>query len=98
MIDLKEFWDSKLMPQGCNRQLIINQLRESLGLFFWEETLKEKRTLEYIEAIKIKQYRIESFFEYWKYYNPINSNYCVACLGEDKVKELIKKEKGCLNE
>lgn len=77
---------------------------EKLGMFFWKEIINYKSIRDKIKEfdsyiLDCKKYDLkminekEYFEEHIIYFNQMVKRlykYCVACLGEEKVKELIK--------
>jgi len=104
-VGLKEFWDdwedeSNLLDYEERR--IINKLRKNQGEFFWGRGGKQF-VLDFIEMQGDKQLKYiigtaKMFFEqgncsFENHDNAQDFLDCLACLGEDKVKELIKEVK-----
>jgi len=101
-MDFKEFWIDKLnWCQECGDHYEEN-LKQDLGLFFWERGGKQF-VEEYACDNVIKEYSIEDAFDTAYELATFSKDegikaqdflFCVACLGEEQVKELIKKV-GC---
>jgi hypothetical protein len=95
--DLKEFLDKKLFEINEETSIKVIDIND-LGLFFWNRGGKQfvKLSINIKASIKIKDL-IESAIACKKYYSLLPAKDfldCLACLGEDKLKELIKE--GCL--
>ena len=90
--DLKEFWDSfedKAITKGTN--IKIKQIREAQGLFFWERGGKQ-----FVEGLNpncfVKYILIaEECVSAWNDCFAKDFLDSIDCLGEPKVKELIKE-------
>ena len=78
------------------------EIKEKQGLFFWEDIRTDIVELKMWEQAK-KEDWIFNFENVKLYYEQDMSGnqiglkwkYCVACLGEEKVKELVKELEGC---
>ena len=104
-MDLKEFWD-KLIDDSTKETYDsfgitdINSMKYLLGMFFWErggkhfmeiERVGYNPTDDFCIAVKLAE---KSVFE--GYSSSVSASDfldCLACLGEEKVKELIKELK-----
>lgn len=95
MQDMKGFWDKKYNNSTCIGDINIIETREDLGLFFWERGGKQfvkywnnsfdnncwKDEMEYFISVAHNSKNGQDFLD------------CLACLGEDKVKEVIENMK-----
>jgi len=105
MNDMKEFWNKwkTLYKNYSVSRIIIESMCEEQGLFFWERGGKQYYLFDkkfYSKADNLKE--IISKAKIWAFKSDYNERTrwamdfldCVACLGEDKVKELIEDLKG----
>lgn len=101
-MDLKEFWDSKrqkgaYFTRGENAPLI----RKELGLLFWgrggkDFVLSYNLGRNFNELVVFAKELLEtintesSCYRYFDSFDARDFLDCLACLGEERVKELIK--------
>ena len=107
MNDLKEFWDKEIVAGNyeVHAKYRTTAIKYNLGLFFWESIREDIVDMNMLEQAKKEEWdfnfeNIKLYYEQDMSDNQIGLKwkYCVACLGENKVKELIKKEGGKNNE
>lgn len=92
-MDMKEFWEGNTKEDIFIEDLSAKEIRNELGLFFWERGGKQF----------VKGFNVQSNGKVWgfkvgliKIAKDLNNASakdfldCLACLGEEKVKELIK--------
>jgi len=101
MNSIKDFWDKQMMPQSCQIQQTVSYLRQRQGMFFWERGGKtfiqrllrdELYSLEEIRNWLNDDYDSHSLsYEYSS--ERLDAKDALACLGEDKIKQLIKELK-----
>jgi hypothetical protein len=103
MSDLKEFLDKKLFEINEETSIKVIDIND-LGLFFWERGGKQfvlgknnfYKNSDWYKKFEFKTYysdAIETLLKQsnWAYLAQDFLD-CLACLGEQKVKELIEKE------
>ena len=97
-MDLKEFLDKESFE--INEETTIKVIDVSdLGLFFWERGGRQFVEDEGYYGVRFfqKSYSLEQIINKAEFYKDRFAQDfldCLACFGEDKVKELIEKEKG----
>jgi hypothetical protein len=93
MSDLKKFLDKESFEINEETSIKVIDISD-LGLFFWKrggkQFVKYEGSLK--DKIKDAKYEMKVGFGDFETRDFLD---CLACLGEDKVKELIEKE-GCL--
>jgi hypothetical protein len=106
---LKEFWEKQLEYTSCGGDMNYSETKENLGLFFWGRGGKQfakqyflmNQGFTFIQIVTDAEFFNDDYENFTKNKLSCHTAWtsrdfldCVDCLGEDKVKELIK-ELGC---
>lgn len=99
-LGLKEFWDMEEQEaagydDGVWRTVLstTKRLREELGEFFWGELIKVPTVVFLIQQLKNNEISQGTFWVGCELSEKRLSEYVLVCLGEEKIKELIKELK-----